>query len=127
MPENVPFVGQLASNMRAFDSDPPLAFQTALKFPSFYLDCKCCKVVHITSATFPDTSVLYRLILESSQIVNVADLFASFSLITETSDASRFYFALSELLLAGHIIDRPSRKRKKYLLERLCFSDMLIN
>lgn len=121
------FVGQLALNMRVFDSDPPLAFQTALKFPSFYLDCKCCKDAHITSTTLPDTSILYRLVLESSQIINVADLFASFSLITETSDLGRFYFALSELLLADHIIGKPSRKRKKYLLERLCFMDTLVN
>ena len=43
----------------------------------------------------------------------MADLFASFSLITETSDVNRFYFALSELLLLGHIIGKPSRRHKK--------------
>ena len=35
-----------------------------LKYPSFYLNCTCCKLTHTTSASLPDASILYRLILE---------------------------------------------------------------
>lgn len=79
---------------RAFDADPSVALQYALKHPVMYLNCSCCGSLangHLTSETIrsrlntvnksclPDTCLLYRLTMEfPTKSVNLVDLFSSF-------------------------------------------------
>lgn len=80
---------------RAFDADPSVALQYALKHPMLYLNCNCCGSLAdgpLTSETIrtrlntvnrpclPDTCLLYRLTIEfPSKSINLVDLFSSFS------------------------------------------------
>ena len=62
-----------------FTPKPRFAIERALSSPHDYLDCDCCRGSEDgLSATQPATTILYQLYLESSAVINTADLWSAF-------------------------------------------------
>ena len=95
-------VDERGSLRKAFDADPSVALQYALKHPQLYLNCSCCGKIsdssELTSETvrtklstvnkpcLMDTCLLYRLSMEfASKSVNLVDLFESFCAVLNES------------------------------------------
>ncbi|KAF1814016.1 hypothetical protein P152DRAFT_465744 [Eremomyces bilateralis CBS 781.70] len=92
----------------------------ALASPYDYLNCECCQDTQTAlSSTQPDTSILYRLCLESGQLINMADLLSAFENVKGDNEgddkdtSASFQQALAELLYLG--IVKGTRKRVDHI------------
>ena len=116
-----------------FDPRPRFAIERALSVPHDYLSCECCSSDEGTGlqASQPATAILYHLYLESSSVINTADLWEAFWTIVggdgEDVEGERervlalFSRALAELKYLGMI--KTSRK-KADLLQKLSWKGL---
>ncbi|KAF7558536.1 hypothetical protein G7046_g5623 [Stylonectria norvegica] len=95
---------------------PRAVLERSLTRPHDYLSCTCCgQDAEGIQATLPATSILYHLFLETSSLINVADLWSAFVGLVgeEEADERRalvmFYRGLAELRALGFV---KASKRK---------------
>src|SRR5690606_42155637 len=103
--------------------------ENGLFSPTHYLACDCCVSTEseedVLTSTFPPTSILYRLYIESGPIVNIYDFWQAFWSvlsgseegeldITEEEDQALFYRGIAELRYMGFL--KYSRGRKDCLV-----------
>ena len=121
----------------ALGAAPRRAMERAMERPGDYLDCECCRDTHDGNgvdrqraggqlgglkASMPPTSVLWQLVQEAGQIVNVEDLWRAFETVIADEKAAEdkddmtlalFYRALAELRYLGVV--KGSRKRAGFV------------
>ncbi|KAK5634440.1 hypothetical protein RRF57_010153 [Xylaria bambusicola] len=102
---------------------PRNVLERALSRPHDYLGCPCCKtsIDQITSS-LPATAILYQLYLETSSLVNAADLWSAYYAIVGEDDEEGlgeqtalllFYRAMAELKAMGFV--KQSRKKADHV------------
>ncbi|XP_015115141.1 origin recognition complex subunit 3 isoform X2 [Diachasma alloeum] len=106
------------------------AVHTGLNDPQIYLNCGCCKLENeeTIQQTLPDTSIIYKLHLESRKLINMYDWLQAFLTIVNPNDdteeqreidpkmQARFTRAVAELQFLGFI---KSSRRKTDHVKRL--------
>ncbi|XP_063988674.1 origin recognition complex subunit 3 [Diachasmimorpha longicaudata] len=106
------------------------AVHTGLNNPQVYLNCGCCKLENeeTIQQTLPDTSIIYKLHLESRKLINMYDWLQAFLTIVNPNDdteeqreidpkmQARFTRAVAELQFLGFI---KSSRRKTDHVKRL--------
>uniref|UniRef100_A0A0C9RZS3 Origin recognition complex subunit 3 n=1 Tax=Fopius arisanus TaxID=64838 RepID=A0A0C9RZS3_9HYME len=106
------------------------AVHTGLNDPQVYLNCGCCKLENeeTIQQTLPDTSIIYKLHLESRKLINMYDWLQAFLTIVSPKDdaeeqreidpkmQARFTRAVAELQFLGFI---KSSRRKTDHVKRL--------
>ncbi|KAH9826230.1 origin recognition complex subunit 3-like [Teratosphaeria destructans] len=118
------FVYDLRSPYReVFTPRPRHAIERALAAPHDYLDCECCapekgtNVEATLAATQPATAVLYQLYLESTNLINVSDLWTAFQAVmgAEEDEQTKALFqrALADLKTLGMV--KLTRKRVDHI------------
>ncbi|KAH7022609.1 origin recognition complex subunit 3 N-terminus-domain-containing protein [Ilyonectria destructans] len=100
---------------------PRVVLERSLTRPHDYLSCACCKPGEEgIQATLPETALLYQLYLETSSLINVADLWSAFVTRVvgdEETDERKalvmFYRALAELRALGFV--KASKKKADHI------------
>ncbi|KPM39498.1 hypothetical protein AK830_g7090 [Neonectria ditissima] len=99
---------------------PRTVLERSLTRPHDYLSCACCKAGEEgIQASFPETALLYRLYLETGNLINVADLWSAFvtRIGGEEADERKtlvmFYRALAELRALGFV--KASKKKADHI------------
>lgn len=100
---------------------PRVVLERSLTRPHDYLSCACCKPGEEgVQATLPETALLYQLYLETSSLINVADLWSAFVTRVggdEETDERKvlvmFYRALAELRALGFV--KASKKKVDHI------------
>lgn len=100
---------------------PRVVLERSLTRPHDYLSCACCKPGEEgIQATLPETALLYQLYLETSSLINVADLWSAFATRVvgdEETDERKalvmFYRALAELRALGFV--KASKKKADHI------------
>lgn len=104
---------------------PRVVFERGLSRPHDYLGCECCCEAEgqdgsvATAATLPATAILYRLYLETGNLINVADLWAAFHGILSQDESDerkvlvQFYQAMAELRALGFV--KASKKKADHI------------
>ena len=102
---------------------PRSVLERALSRPRDYLGCSCCKaaVSQITS-TLPTTAILYQLYLETSSLINAADIWSAYYAVVgedneegldERTALLLFYRAMAEMKAMGFV--KQSRKKADHV------------
>ncbi|KAM5373823.1 hypothetical protein ACJZ2D_006785 [Fusarium nematophilum] len=109
-----------APSRDVFVPRPRAVLERSLMRPHDYLSCSCCKPDDEgTPATLPATALLYRLYLETGNLINVADLWSAFAALAgdEEGDERKtlvmFYRALAELRALGFV--KSSKKKADHI------------
>ncbi|KAK7423370.1 Origin recognition complex subunit 3 [Neonectria punicea] len=99
---------------------PRVVLERSLTRPHDYLSCACCKAGEEgIQASFPETGLLYRLYLETGNLINVADLWSAFVTRLGGTEADErktlvmFYRALAELRALGFV--KASKKKADHI------------
>ncbi|KAI9172056.1 Origin recognition complex subunit 3 [Paramyrothecium foliicola] len=99
---------------------PQSVFERSFSHPHDYLACSCCKEADgAMPASWPSTSILYRMYLETGNLINVADLWSAFQAVVcdECKDDRQalvmFYKGLSELRSLGFV--KPTKKKADHI------------
>jgi origin recognition complex subunit 3 len=100
---------------------PRVVFERGLSRPHDYLGCEAegQDGSAATAATLPATAILYRLYLETGNLINVADLWAAFHGIVSQDESDerkvlvQFYQAMAELRALGFV--KASKKKADHI------------
>lgn len=102
---------------------PRTTLERSLAQPHDYLSCSCCKPTDEgIQATLPATALLYRLYVETGNLINVADLWSAFVALTGDKDGEEvderktlvmFYRGLAELRALGFV--KASKKKTDHI------------
>jgi origin recognition complex subunit 3 len=99
---------------------PRTVFERSFTRPHDYLACSCCKANEGgMPATWPTTPILYRMYLETGNLINVADLWSAFgATVSDECEDERhalfmFYKGLAELRSLGFV--KPTKKKADHI------------
>ncbi|KAH6898953.1 origin recognition complex subunit 3 N-terminus-domain-containing protein [Thelonectria olida] len=101
---------------------PRATLERSLTRPHDYLSCSCCKPADEgIQSTLPATALLYRLYVETGNLINMADLWSAFLALTGEKDKEAderktlvmFYRGLAELRALGFV--KASKKKTDHI------------
>jgi origin recognition complex subunit 3 len=104
---------------------PRAVLERGLLHPGDYLGCSCCTISEESlTSTLPVTSLLYRLYLETGNLINIADLWSAFyALVGDEEETGKghdertaltlFYQGLAELKALGFV--KASKKKTDHV------------